>query len=128
LPVLRHASPAVIEAIASESTHRAVRAGDVIISQGEAADHFYAIVDGEVDVFIRHTDGTVDHIRTMGPGEGFGELGLMHRTPRTATVTALSEGQLVRVPGESFLRALGPGLAMGGIGPAAAIRDYVMAR
>ncbi|MCU1362031.1 MAG: Conserved putative rane protein, partial [Ilumatobacteraceae bacterium] len=105
LPVLRHASRAAVEAIAADSTRRVVSAGEVIIAQGDEADHFYAIVDGEIDVFIRHTDGEIEHIRTMGPGAGFGELGLLHRTPRTATVTALTDATLVRVPGESFMRA-----------------------
>jgi MFS family permease len=128
LPVLRHASPAAIEAIAAESSRQLVEPGEVVIRQGDETDHFYAIVEGQMDVTVRHTDGTIDHVRTMGPGVGFGELGLLHGTPRTATVTAATAATLVRVPGESFLRALGPGLAMGGIGPGAAIRDYVMAR
>jgi MFS family permease len=128
LPVLQHASQAAIEAIAAQSTRRSVEAGEVVISQGDQTDHYYAIVDGELEVTIRHTDGAVEHVRTMGPGTGFGELGLLQTKTRTATVTATTAATLVRVPGESFLRAFGPGVATGGIGPGAAIRDYVMAR
>ena len=63
-----------------------------------------------------------DHV--LGPGAGFGEIGLIHGIPRTATCVATSELRLVRVPGEAFLHAVGPGVSFGGTGPGAAIRDY----
>ena len=45
-------------------------------------------------------------VNTMGPGEWFGEIGLLHRRPRTATVTADTDSLVWRIPGDTFLDAL----------------------
>ena len=39
----------------------------------------------------------------------FGEIGLLHRVPRTATVTALTDSDLWRMPGDTFLRLVNEG-------------------
>ena len=45
----------------------------------------------------------------MGPDEVFGELGLMHGAPRSATVTAETDGQLLALDGPEFLELLNAG-------------------
>jgi CRP/FNR family transcriptional regulator, cyclic AMP receptor protein len=57
--------------------------GKALTRQGESGREFFVIVDGEVGVA---KDG--QEIRTMGPGDFFGEIALLEDTPRTATVTA----------------------------------------
>jgi CRP/FNR family transcriptional regulator, cyclic AMP receptor protein len=57
--------------------------GKVLTRQGESGSEFFVIIDGEVGVT---KDG--QEIRTMGPGDFFGEIALLEDTPRTATVTA----------------------------------------
>jgi CRP/FNR family transcriptional regulator, cyclic AMP receptor protein len=57
--------------------------GKVLTRQGESGSEFFVIIDGEVSVA---KDG--QEIRTMGPGDFFGEIALLEDTPRTATVTA----------------------------------------
>ena len=47
--------------------------------------------------------GETRRLRIMGPDEVFGELGLMDETPRTATVTAEIDGELLALPGPAFL-------------------------
>ena len=46
-------------------------------------------------------------INKMSAGDWFGEIGLLQRSPRTATVVATSEAVVWRIPGETFLSALG---------------------
>jgi CRP/FNR family transcriptional regulator, cyclic AMP receptor protein len=58
-------------------------AGHAIARQGEIGTGFFVVVDGEVRV-VR--DGTV--VARLGPGEFFGELSVLDRMPRNATVTA----------------------------------------
>ena len=60
-----------------------VAEGKVLTRQGQSGSEFFVIVDGEVGVT---KDG--EEIRTMGPGDFFGEIALIEDTPRTATVTA----------------------------------------
>jgi hypothetical protein len=75
--------------------------GRVVIRQGDPADCFYVIADGAVEVTI---DG--EHVRTQGPGEWFGELALLRKVPRTATVTAKTPVRLYSLDREPFLSAV----------------------
>ena len=85
-----------------------MRKGDVIVRQGEPADRFYVIERGTFVVDQEEaTTGAVHRLRVMGVDEVFGELGLMHGTPRTATVTAETDGTLLALPGPAFLELVG---------------------
>jgi CRP-like cAMP-binding protein len=53
-------------------------------------------------------------LRAMGPDEVFGELGLMHNAPRSATVTAESDGRLLALDGPDFLELLNAGPEVSG--------------
>ena len=50
----------------------------------------------------------------MGPDEVFGELGLMHGAPRSASVTAETDGRLLALDGDDFLELLNAGPELGG--------------
>jgi CRP-like cAMP-binding protein len=53
-----------------------------------------------------HAHGQAEHLRTMGPGTYFGEIGLLERIPRTATITTATECRAYRIDGDEFLDAL----------------------
>lgn len=72
-----------IDILALHVDHTQVPAGQEVFHQGDRGDRFYVIEDGEADVI---GDGRL--IRTMGPGDGFGEIALLRDTPRTTTVRA----------------------------------------
>ncbi len=78
-----------------------VPAGTVMIRMGVEADHFYIVESG---TFTATSGDTL--LSTMSDGDHFGELGLIERVPRTATVTATTAGRLLRVDGAAFLTAL----------------------
>jgi predicted MFS family arabinose efflux permease len=75
-----------------------VPAGDVVFHQGDAGDHYFVIESGEADVI---GDGQV--VATLGPGLGFGEIALLRRVRRTATVRATSELRLKALRSDHFL-------------------------
>jgi CRP/FNR family cyclic AMP-dependent transcriptional regulator len=72
-----------LQRIANGVKERTFDAGASIVSAGEPGHGFYLIVQGRAEV--KRGDRAV---RTMGPGEYFGELALLRETPRTATVVA----------------------------------------
>lgn len=68
-----------------------VEAGEVVMRAGEAARSMYFIAAGEVEIEIK---GKKEHIR-LGVGQFFGEVALLRRTRRTATVTAITRTNLL---------------------------------
>jgi len=81
----------------------AIRAGDTIVRQGEPADRFYVILDGQFVVSDDQAGSPSRQLRTLGPNDAFGELGLLTGAPRTATVTAESDGRLLALEANDFL-------------------------
>lgn len=66
--------------------------GTVILREGDPADHFYLLVEGEALVSKRSETGTDEAVAVLSPGRYFGELGLLYGTPRQATVSASLAG------------------------------------
>ena len=62
-----------------------VEEGKTLTREGAAGSEFFVIVDGDVSVTKEGSE-----IRTLGPGDFFGEISLLENRPRTATVTAKS--------------------------------------
>jgi MFS family permease len=87
-----------IEQLARGLEPVAVPAGHVVIRQGDVGDRYYVIESGGADVI---GDGHV--VATLGPGEGFGEIALLRRIRRTATVRATSELRLQALRSEHVL-------------------------
>ncbi len=96
-------SPARLEAAERRAIVAPMAASEVIIRQGDEADRFYVIVEGQVEVSQALPEGSSRILRRMGEGESFGEIGLLSGVPRTATVTALTAGRLLALDKEAFL-------------------------
>ena len=74
-------------------------AGETVISRGDHGSAAYVIIDGKATVATtRH--GPV--IEEMGPGELFGEVALLSSRPRTATVVALTDLDLMVLERDAF--------------------------
>jgi hypothetical protein len=112
LPVFAGVPAPRLDDILGRLTPVPVRAGETIIRQGEHPDRFYVIATGSFDVSQADEGGGVRPLRTMGPDEVFGEIGLLTGRPRTATVTATMDGLLLALGSGDFaeLVAAGPGL------------------
>lgn len=88
---------------------REVRAGDVVVKQGQPADQFYVIVSGACDV-IRDGGAGRETLARLGPGRYFGETGLLSGVPRTASVVAATDARLLAM-GRAHFRAAMAGAA-----------------
>jgi MFS family permease len=101
IPMFAPLTPAVVESLASSLIRVPVAAGDVVLREGADSDRFYIIESGLVEV--TH-DGAV--LRREGPGDFFGEIGLLRDVPRTATITAVETTELMALERDAFLAAV----------------------
>ena len=101
LPVTVGVPQVVLEQLAATAQFCPLPPGTDVVVQGDPADALYAIVDGLVVV---HRDGRA--VVHLGPGDSFGERGLLDHAPRNATVTTEMDTTLLRVEGHVLLDAL----------------------
>jgi CRP-like cAMP-binding protein/Zn-dependent protease len=97
LPAFAGLEPDELSEILEHGRWVNVAPGEAILVQGEAGDAFYAIGSGQVDVV---EDGTL--VRTLGPGAHFGEIALMQKVPRTASVVARTPLRAFRLDRNGF--------------------------
>lgn len=90
VPFLAGLSGPSLLAIASHLRGEHVAAGTNVVTIGEPGERFYLIREGELQAL----DADGRSLSTMRPGEGFGELALLDRSPRKATVRALVDSEL----------------------------------
>ena len=90
-----------LELVATSAVSERVTDGTVVIREGEAGDGYYVIAEGRAEASVNGR-----HLRTMGPGEGFGEIALLRHVPRTATVVAVGPLETYVVRRDVFLAAV----------------------
>ncbi|MBB3168562.1 cyclic nucleotide-binding domain-containing protein [Simiduia aestuariiviva] len=99
--------PTNIGEIFSRLQPRVVEQGEVILRQGEVGDGCYFIKEGNAEV-LRSADGVQrpQHLADIGPGRCFGEDALVNETVRNATVRMTSDGVLMVMDKQDFIRLL----------------------
>lgn len=91
----------IIEQLASAAEFHTVEPGADVVVQGQPGDAFYIIARGTADVV--HDDELVTQLRA---GDAFGEIALLRDVPRTATVRAASDLELLRLGRRAFVGAV----------------------
>ena len=101
LGLFEGASTAALEHVAAAAVDQAVASGAVVVRQGDPPDDLYVIRTGRFSVTV---DG--DEVNRLGASDWFGELGIVRRAPRSASVIATTAATLWRIPGPVFLDAI----------------------
>jgi CRP/FNR family transcriptional regulator, cyclic AMP receptor protein len=110
LPLFAELDDAERAEVAESARELTVDAGTALTTEGEHAYELFVIESGEAEV---HKGGEV--IRTLGPGDAFGEIGLLATGTRTASIDAKTPMKLVAIFAREFkqLEARMPKLAEG---------------
>jgi CRP/FNR family transcriptional regulator, cyclic AMP receptor protein len=101
VPLFSGLSRRHLQQVADAADEVRFRQGSVVVKEGDLGQTLFAILEGQVKV----TRGG-RRLTTMGPGEFFGEIALIDRGPRTATVVADTPLVAVRLFRRSFLKLL----------------------
>ena len=110
---LKHAErtfPDVPKEVVAESVSRAelltFGPGELVVREGEPADRFYLVIEGRAVVTQHGADGAETVLNEVGPGDYFGEVGLLEDVPRIASVRAKTALEVMALDRSAFRRLI----------------------
>ena len=102
--LLGQLEPAARALVRDEAEPLLCPGGEFLVRQGDPADAMYLVTGGRLQVLGIGADGSETRIGEIGRGEVVGEMALITREPRTASVQAVRDTQLLRLPADAFTR------------------------
>jgi ATP-binding cassette, subfamily B, bacterial len=106
VPVLDGLDESLLVEMTRLFTSEDVPAGRVVIQEGDTGDRFYLVVRGRLVVTRRDVDGDEVQVNVHEDGDHFGEIALLRRAPRIATVRTVIPTLLLSLAQEHFLRLI----------------------
>jgi CRP/FNR family cyclic AMP-dependent transcriptional regulator len=95
-----------LRALAAMVMRRNAPRGSAIMHAGDPTDSLYIVVSGRLKVMMGEADGKEVILGILGPGEFFGEMGLVDDNPRSATVVAIEPCELLSISKRVFKKCL----------------------
>lgn len=93
-------------ALAAEASLKGVGRNEVVMRAGDPTDCVYFVLSGRLRVLVSDAEGREVILSMLGPGDLFGEIGVIDDNPRSATVAAVDSSDLVVFAKEDFRRCL----------------------
>jgi NTE family protein len=100
--MLAGVAPETIDRLVERLRSVHVRAGHVVVTQGDAADRIFLVRSGRLRVSVEDVDGDHRVVRELGTGAVLGELALLTGAPRSATVEAVRDSVLLELADDAF--------------------------
>ena len=95
-----------LRALVSVVTRRSVPRGSMIMAAGDPIDSLYIVISGRLKVMMSEADGKEVILSILGPGEFFGEMGLIDDSPRSASVVTIEPCELLSVTKRDFKKCI----------------------
>src|SRR5438270_12880305 len=93
-------------------TRRSASRSTTIMAGGDATDSLYIVLSGRLKVMMSDSEGKEVILAILGPGEFFGEMGLIDDSPRSASVVAMESCELLSVAKRDFKKCLAENFEM----------------
>lgn len=97
VPIFRGLSRKQLETVGKQGSAVTFPSGRVVIKEGETGEEFFVVLSGKLSVTAHGKE-----VAVLGEGEFFGELALFDPAPRDATVTCLSDSELLVIDARHF--------------------------
>ncbi|MFK7840124.1 MAG: EAL domain-containing protein [Bdellovibrionales bacterium] len=89
-----------------DNSPKSFKAGDIIMKQGDEGKSAYIIEVGRVEIILTKSDGSKQSIGTRGAGAMIGEMALIDNAPRTASIRAIEDCNLLEITQDDFSQRL----------------------
>ncbi|MGH2974805.1 MAG: Crp/Fnr family transcriptional regulator [Solirubrobacterales bacterium] len=107
VPLFSDLEEAELERFSRVAVGRSFPAGTRVFHEGDHSDACYIVRDGSFRVTREHSDGRAITLASLGPGDIFGELAMLDGEVRSASVEALTDGELLALPAGEVRALLG---------------------
>ncbi|MBI4123488.1 MAG: cyclic nucleotide-binding domain-containing protein, partial [Betaproteobacteria bacterium] len=98
--------------VATMVARRSATRATTIMAGGDAIDSLYIVLSGRLKVMMSDSDGKEVILSILGPGEFFGEMGLIDDEPRSASVVTLEPCELLSIAKRDFRKCLAENFEM----------------
>src|SRR3954464_4933287 len=95
-----------LDVVRSVSTEKSYPKNAVVLTEGDMGDSLYMIQSGKVKVFIGDEDGREIILKILGPGDFFGEMSMIDKQARSASVTTLEPATFLVMTHTAFERCI----------------------
>jgi CRP-like cAMP-binding protein len=102
VPIFAHLPPGDLKQVAVIAEEVSFKDGDVLAEEGEQGDVLFVIVEGEVVVTTPDASGEIMELARRGAGEYVGEMAILTREPRMATLSAAGASYALTIDQKSF--------------------------
>jgi len=103
--VFEDLSPNELNQIKSQAVRKHFNKGETVFKEGDDADFIYFVESGEVGISVQKFTKE-EEISTLGPGEYFGEMAVLYKNRRTATVIAREDTELLTIEHADFMKLM----------------------
>jgi CRP/FNR family cyclic AMP-dependent transcriptional regulator len=112
VPLFASFSEEPLRMLTTVVTRRSVTRSTIIMAAGDPTDSLYIILSGRLKVMMSDADGKEVILTILGPGEFFGEMGLIDDAPRSASVIAIEPCELLAITRRDFKKCLAENFEM----------------
>jgi CRP/FNR family cyclic AMP-dependent transcriptional regulator len=95
-----------LRVLAGLVTRRSATRSSIIMATGDPIDSLYIVLSGRLKVMMSDAEGKEVILTILGPGEFFGEMGLIDDSPRSASVVAIEPCELLAITRRDFKKCL----------------------
>jgi len=106
VPLFESLAEGDLEAIASVAVSRSIKAREELFHQGDEGSQIYVVTKGQLKVVTTSSAGDDLIFTLLDPGEVIGEVALLANRPRTATITAIENSELIVIDRRDFQQLL----------------------
>ena len=106
VPFFTQLSDRELDVVRAVATEKSYPKNAVVLTEGEMGDSLFMIQSGKVKVFIGDEDGREIILKILGPGDFFGEMSMIDKQPRSASVTTIEASMFLVLSHAAFERCV----------------------